>query len=190
MRTSFFDGIDVSLNGIATLAHGRHAISEGRPGGDRASWPADAMKQYSRRSSVRDRADSGGRAEGDTRADGPSAVELACRARQERRAVRTGREGTAVREALAASLEISFQTTVATPEGWRRGGRGRGRRSRTQAAAANASAAAAPPAADGRSRRTRRGPTFTIAIPGQSFAVEAQLFNESPESADCRDCRA
>ena len=69
-------------------------------------------------------------------------------------------------KALAAALEISFQTSVAAEVP---GGRGAPAQTAVEAAFAAA-------------RGGRGGaPTFTIAIPGQSFSVEAQLYNESPE---------
>ena len=72
-------------------------------------------------------------------------------------------------KALAASLEISFQTTVAAEEPGR-GGRGRGAQSSTDAVFLAARA--------GRGG----GPTFTIAIPQQSFGVEARIYDEGPEN--------
>ena len=77
---------------------------------------------------------------------------------------------------MAASLEISFQTTVAAEEPARAGRGGRG---------------AAPASTDtaylsGRGGRGG-GPTFTIAIPDQSFAVEAQIYEEGPETVSVAD---
>ena len=70
-------------------------------------------------------------------------------------------------KALAAALEISFQTSVtaASPQG----GRGAPAQSATDAAYAAA--------LSGRGG----GPTFTMGIPGQAFGVEVQMFNESQE---------
>jgi hypothetical protein len=79
-------------------------------------------------------------------------------------------------KALASSLEISFETNVASeaPRA-EQGGRGRGGRG----GAANAADAAFTAA---RGAFQGRGPTFTIAIPQQSFAVDAAVYNEGPEN--------
>ncbi|HUA57185.1 MAG TPA: PIG-L family deacetylase [Verrucomicrobiae bacterium] len=165
-ETSFFDGIDVSVRGIATLAAG--APSFLKDGLALIAKPAaDALRDYN---VERPSAIAPSLAEGlkQTRAlisqvqsssiaePGKSDVlfELGVKERQ-------------FEKVLAASLEISFQTSVATasPE------RGRGAPGQT------ATDAAFTAALSGRGG----APTFTIAIPEQSFSVEAQVFNESPE---------
>jgi len=169
-ETSFFDGIDVSINGIATLAPGdSQFLKDGLAG--IAKLAADALHNYQvdRPSGI-----APGLAEGlkQTRAliaqvqssslvdPGKSDVifELGVKERQ-------------FEMALAAALEISFQTTVAAENpAAGRGGRG-------QTAAQSATEAAFAAARGGRGG----APTFTIAIPEQSFTVEAALFNQSPE---------
>ncbi len=162
---SFFDGIDISLNGIVDLAKGDTQFL--KDGLARISnFAATALDHYS--------ADkpwliAASLAEGlkadralidqvkSSSLEGKDDVlfELNAKERQ-------------FQEALAAALEISFQTSVAA----RVESRGRGRQSATDAAFSA-----------GRAGFVGRGgaPTFTIAIPGQSFDVEAQVFDESPE---------
>jgi LmbE family N-acetylglucosaminyl deacetylase len=164
-ETSFFDGIDVSLSGIATLATGDTKFLE--DGLSRISQAAaDAMKQYAvdrpagiaplladglkTTRALIDQVQSSRLAE-----PGKSDVLFELRVKQQQ-----------FEKALAASLEISFQTTVAAEEP----ARGRGAQSSTDAAFLS-----------GRGGRGG-GPTFTIAIPDQSFAVEAQLYDEGPEN--------
>jgi LmbE family N-acetylglucosaminyl deacetylase len=167
-ENSFFDGIDVSINGIATLATGdTKFLKDGLAGISRLA--ADAMKQYAvdRPSAIApvlaeglkatrtliDQVWLSGLAE-----PGKSDVVFELRVKEEQFA-----------KALAASLEISFQAMVVAEEPGR-GGRGRGAQSSTDAAFLAARA--------GRGG----GPTFTIAIPQQSFGIEAQIFNEGPEN--------
>jgi LmbE family N-acetylglucosaminyl deacetylase len=164
-ENSFFDGIDVSLNGIADLAVGdTKFLKDGLA--QISKFSAEAMKQYS--------------------ADRPAAIAPALaeglksiRALVEQVKSHSGMEDVlfelGVKEqqfekALAAALGVSFQTSVATE---RAEAPGRGRGQSSTEAAFNA----------GRAGFAGRGggPTFTIAIPGQSFSVEAQVFNQSPE---------
>src|ERR1035437_3777551 len=168
-ETSFFDGIDVSINGIATLATGdTKFLKDGLSGISRLA--SDAMKQYAvdRPSAIAPLLAEGLKA---TRAlvenvrssalaePGKSDVLFELRVKEQQ-----------FEKTLAASLEISFQTTVAAEEPGR-GGRGRG-------AAPSSTDAAFLAARAGRGG----GTTFTIAIPRQSFAIEAQIFNEGPVS--------
>ncbi|HTB10307.1 MAG TPA: PIG-L family deacetylase [Bryobacteraceae bacterium] len=168
-ETSFFDGIDVSVGGIATLANGDTKFL--KDGLARISrFASDAMKQYAmdRPSSIAPVLADGLKAtrelidqvqSSELAEPGKSDVLFELRVK-ERQFVKT----------LAASLEISLQTTVAAAEPVRTG-RGTG--------AAQSSTDAAFLA--GRGGRGG-GPTFTIAIPQQSFTVEAQLYNEGPEN--------
>ena len=166
-ESSFFDGIDVSLNGIAALAPGAPGfLKDGLA--EISKCAAEALKQYSvdRPSTI-----------APALADGLKAT----RALMEQSKSHPGMDDVlyelGIKEqqfenALAASLEVSFQTTVAAPRA-EASGRGRGRGQSSTEAAFNA----------GRAGFAGRGggPTFTIAIPGQSFNVEAQVFNQSPE---------
>jgi len=184
-ETSFFDGIDVTLGGIASLAKGDTQFL--RDGLNQVSrLAADALKQYAadRPAAIAPILADGLKA---TRAlseqvrnsqlaePGKSDVEFELHLKEQQ-----------FEKALAASLEISFLTTVASEEG---GGRGRGGRGRGSAAtevtppAGTPGASVAPPT-PGRGPFGGRGngPTFTITIPGQSFAVEAQIYNQSPEN--------
>jgi len=167
-ENSFFDGIDVSLNGIADLYPGdAKFLKDGLA--NLAGIAADALKVYapdrpwaiapalaSGLKITRDLTDQvktrGGANAGDV------LYELGIKQDQ-------------FEKALAASLEVSFETTVAAPRAAPEPGRGRGQSSTE--AAFNA----------GRAGFAGRGggPTFTMAIPGQSFNVEAQVFNQSPE---------
>jgi len=166
-ETSLFDGIDVSVQGIATLAAGAPAfLKDGLA--VIAKPAADALRDYK---VERPSAIAPSLAEGlkQTRAlvsqvqsssiaePGKSDVlfELGVKERQ-------------FEKALAASLEISFQASVAaaSPE------RGPGALGQT------ATDAAFTAALSGRGG----APTFTVAIPEQSFSVNAQVFNESPDS--------
>ena len=165
-ETSFFDGIDISISGIATLAAGApNFLNDGLAA--IAKTAADALRDY--------------------RVDRPSAIaaELAEGLKQTRgliaqvQSVSIAEPGKSdvlfelsVKEqqfekALAAALEISFQASVAaaTPAA------GRGGPAPTATEAIFAAAMAGRGGA----------PTFTIAIPEQSFNVEAQMFNESLE---------
>ena len=186
-ETSFFDGMDVTLGGIASLATGdTQFLKDGLSQISRLA--ADALKQYiaDRPAAIAPLLADGLKA---TRAlsdqvrnsqlaePGKSDVQFELRVKEQQ-----------FEKALAAALEISFHTEVASEEG----GRGRGRGGRGPAAADTASPAAtatpgapaATPVPEGRGPFGGRGngPTFTMAIPGQSFAVEAQIYNQSPEN--------
>jgi len=167
-ETSFFDGIDVSFSGIASLATGdTKLLKDGLAG--ISQFAADAMKQYAvdRPSAIAPLLAEGLKA---TRAlienvrssglaePGKGDVIFELRVKEQQ-----------FEKALAASLEISFQTTVVAEEP-AAGGRGRGAQSSTDAAFLS-----------GRGGRGG-GPTFTIAIPQQSFAIEAQIYDEGPEN--------
>lgn len=180
-ENSFFDGIDVTLNGIAALAQGDAAfLKDGLR--KLSTLAADAARQYS--------------------IDRPSAIapqlaEGLRAARQLTEQVRTsqlaepgksdvlyelGVKEAQFQKALIVSLDLSLQTTVATPGrpgGGRQGGRG-GRGGPAQAAAtapAVTGELAPPPPPGGQGRGG--GPTFTIAVPGQTFNVEARLYNQT-----------
>src|SRR5580658_3184197 len=166
-ETSFFDGIDVSVGGIAALATGdTKFLKDGL--GRIAQLAFDAVSHYAvdhpaaiapvladglkATRALIDQVRTSGLAE-----PGKSDVlfELGVKEQQ-------------FEKALVASLEISFQTTVAAEDPGR--GRGRGAPSSTDVAFLA-----------GRGGRGG-GPTFTIAIPEQSFGVEAQIYNEGPEN--------
>ena len=180
-ETSFFDGIDVTLGGIVTLAPGETQFL--RDGLSQISrLAADALKQYSadRPAAIAPILADGLKA---TRAlsdqvrnsqlaePGKSDVQFELRLKEQQ-----------FEKTLAAALEISFQTTVASEEGGRgRGGRG-GRGQSAAPTAPVAGAAPTPPQGRGPFGGRGNGPTFTMAIPGQSFAVDAQIYNQSPES--------
>jgi len=167
-ETSFFDGIDVSVGGISTLATGDTQFL--KDGLARISQlAADAIQYAADRPAVIapvladglkatreliDRVQASGLAE-----PGKSDVLFELRVKERQ-----------FEKTLVAALEISFQTTVAAEDPGR-GGRGRGApQSSTDAAFLS-----------GRGGRGG-GPTFTIAIPEQSFGVEAQLYVEGPEN--------
>jgi LmbE family N-acetylglucosaminyl deacetylase len=165
-ETSFFDGIDVSIAGIATLVPGdQKFLKDGLAA--IAKPAADALREY--------------------RVDHPSAIApILAEGLKQTRALISQVQSSSLADpgksdvlfeliakeqqfekALAAALEISFQTSVSAESP--AGGRGAPAQTSTEAAFAAA-------------RGGRGGmPTFTIAIPGQSFAVEAQLYNESPD---------
>jgi len=165
-ETSFFDGIDVSIRGIATLAAGDPKFLQDGLAAI-AKPAADALRDY--------------------RVDRPSAIApLLAEGLKQTRALMSQVQSSSVAEpgksdvlfelgvkqqqfekALAAALEISFQSAVAAENP----GGGRGAPTQTATDAAFAAARGGRGAA----------PTFTIAIPKQSFSVEAQLFNQSPE---------
>ena len=183
-ETSFFDGIDVTLGGIATLATGdTQFLKDGLNQISRLA--ADAMKQYSvdKPSAVAPVIAEGLKA---TRAlmdqvrssslaePGKSDVLFELRVKEQQ-----------FEKTLAAALEITFHSMVASENAG--GGRGgRGGRGPGGAPAAPAQAGTAPqtppPPFAGPGGRGGFGPTFTIAIPGQSFGVEALVFNQSPEN--------
>ncbi|HUI55634.1 MAG TPA: PIG-L family deacetylase [Bryobacteraceae bacterium] len=166
-ETSFFDSIDVSLAGIATLAAGdAKFLKDGLA--SIATSAAEALGQYrpDRPAGIapllavglKQTRDLIAQVESSSLADpGKSDVLFELRIKEQQFV-----------KALAAALEVSFQTTVAAEEpASRRGG-----------APLSATEAAMAAAARGRGG----APTFTIAIPGQSFIVEAQLFNPSFET--------
>jgi LmbE family N-acetylglucosaminyl deacetylase len=169
---SFFDGIDVSLAGIADLAKGdTKFLKDGLA--EISKFAAEAMKQYSvdRPSAI-----------APALADGLKATRVLIGQTKSRGGMDDVLFELNVKEqqfekALAASLAVSFETTVAAERAEAPGrGRGRGRGQSSTEAAFNA----------GRAGFAGRGggPTFTIAIPGQTFSVEAQVFNQSPEKLD------
>ena len=172
-ENSFFDGIDISLNGIAALATGDTGfLKTGLAGISKIA--ADAMRQYQpeKPSSIAALLAQGLKATRDLREQvqtsalaepGKSDVQFELAVKEQQ-----------FEKALAASLEISFESIVA-PEN-PGGGRGRG-----AAPGANTTEAAF---AAGRGALAGRGggPTFTIAIPEQSFNVEMQIYNQSPEA--------
>jgi len=166
-ETSFFDGIDVSLNGIAALAAGdAKFLKDGLAAIARCA--ADALRQYQvdRPAGIAPLLAEGLKA---TRAS-IAQVQSSSLAEPGKSDVlfELGVKEQQFERALAAALEISFQTTVVAEATG--GGRGAPALSATEAAMAAAA-------------RGRGGaPTFTIAIPEQSFFVEAQLFNQSPET--------
>ena len=161
---SFFDGVDVSLEGIAGLARGdTKFLKDGLSG--MAGIAADAMKQYSPEKPA---------AIAPLLAEGLKSTRGLMQQVRASGLVEPGKSDVlfelGVKEqqferALTASLEVSLQTTVAEERREGRGGRGR--------------AADAPPPPPGGGRGG--GPTFTIAIPGQSFQVEGTIFNENAQ---------
>ncbi len=168
-ETSFYDGIDVSLGGIAGLVQGNAQgdtkfLKDGLAALTRIA--GDAMKQYSVEKPAgiapllaeglkSTRALIGQVSASGLAEPGKSDVlfELQVKVQQF--------EG-----ALTASLALSLQTGVAAERAEGRGGRGR--------------ASDAPPPQPGAGRGG--GPTFTVAIPGQSFNVEGTIFNENAEA--------
>ncbi len=164
-ENSFFDGIDTSVGGIATLTAGdTKFLKDGLAEISRLA--ADAMHNYAvdRPSSIApvladglkatrtliDNVSSSSLAE-----PGKSNVLFELRVKEQQ-----------FQKTLAAALEVSFQTTVAAEEPARAGG------------GASTTDAAFLAGRGGRGG----GPTFTIAIPQQSFAVQAQIYDEGPES--------
>ncbi len=150
-ESSFYDGIDISLAGIASLATGDttflkagleqiskladDACDRYRPGSPAAIAPtlADALKATR---SLVERVESSGMAEP---GKGDVAFELHVKEEQ-------------LTKALTLALGLSLDTSVAPErEPERRFGGG-------------------------------QSPTFTLAIPGQSFSVDAQLINGGPEN--------
>lgn len=164
-ETSFFDGIDTSLGGIATLAQGdTQFLKEGLA--VMARDAADALQQY-----TPDRP----AAIAPVLADGLKATRVLLEQVRTSQLADPGKSDVAfelqVKErqfqrALAASLAVSLEATVAAE--------------RPRAAAAKKEAgpqlAPPPPPPNG---GNRAGPTFTIAIPGQSFRVDGRIFNEN-----------
>jgi LmbE family N-acetylglucosaminyl deacetylase len=172
-ETSFFDGIDVSLAGIATLV----------PQGDTkflkdglaeiAREAGDALKQYSSERPA---------AIAPLLADGLKSTRILVDQVRTSNLADPGKSDVLfelnVKEqqferALIAALEVTLQTSVGPdrPQGAGRGGRG------AQPAAASSNSTPPPPPQGGGGNAG--GPSFTIAIPGQSFAVEGRIFNEN-----------
>jgi LmbE family N-acetylglucosaminyl deacetylase len=165
---SFFDGVDVSLAGIASLAKGdTGSLKSGLTG---LTEIADkAAKDYSAGHPV---------AIASTLADGLKSTRALMDQVRGSQLAEPGKSDVlfelGVKEkqfqaALTASLGIALQTTVAAERPAGGGGRG--------GAAPGGPGAGVP----GRGPRGG-GPTFTIAIPGQAFSVEAGLFNQSSEA--------
>ncbi len=155
-ETSFFDGIDVSLAGIATLATGDTKFL--KDGLDQISRLADeAISQYA---VDRPAAIAPVLAEG---LKATRALFLQVRASKLANPGNSDvvfelvQKGQQFQTALALALGLDFQATVA-PE-------------------------RAPAGPQGPGQPVPRE-TFTIAIPGQSFNVEAKVFNPSPESIE------
>ncbi|HWE50778.1 MAG TPA: PIG-L family deacetylase [Bryobacteraceae bacterium] len=158
---TFFDGIDVSLSGIATLATGDTQFL--KTGLAAISARADeAFTQYSIEKPG---------AIAPLLADGLKATrDLSTQVRSSRLAepgrsdvlFELGLKEKQFQQALAASLELSFQTAVSSqvkmPEPGGGGGRGRG------------------------GAGMMRNAAFTMAIPGQAFAVETTSANLGTES--------
>jgi LmbE family N-acetylglucosaminyl deacetylase len=149
-ESSFYDGIDISLAGIASLATGDTAFLKTgleqiskladdacdryKPGSPALIAPAlaDALKATQ---SLRQRVESSGLAE-----PGKSDVAFELAAKEDQ-----------LTKALTLALSLSLDVSIAAErEGNGRFGGG-------------------------------QGPTFTMAIPGQSFAVDARLLNAGPE---------
>jgi LmbE family N-acetylglucosaminyl deacetylase len=166
-ENSFFDGIDTSLVGIADLAPGQNQfLKDGLTAISRLA--ADAARQYSIEKPT---------AIAPILADGLKAtrnliaeVNSSSLAEPSKSDVlfELGVKEDQFQKALATSLDLALETTVAAE---RPAGAGRG--------TAPAITAPAPPPFPGQGRG---GPTFTIAIPGQSFAVETRIYNETPEA--------
>jgi LmbE family N-acetylglucosaminyl deacetylase len=170
-ETSFFDGIDVSLGGIASLITQGDTkfLKDGLSGIARDA--ADALKQYTpdRPAAIAPLLADGlkstrvlmDQVRASKLADpGKSDVLFELAAKEEQ-----------FQRALSASLEVSLQTMVTAQRLAQTPGRG-----------ARATAAAdAPPAPPG-GGQGRGGPTFTVAIPGQSFNVEGSIFNENADA--------
>ena len=169
-ETSFFDGIDVSLGGIAALAQGdTKFLKDGLSGIARDA--ADAFKQY-----APDRP----AAIAPLLADGLRSTRALIEQVRASKLAEPGRSDILfeldVKEqqfqrALSAALEVSLQTSVAAVRPAQTPGRG--------ARATTAADTPPPPPGGGQGRG---GPTFTIAIPGQSFNVEGTIFNENSEA--------
>jgi LmbE family N-acetylglucosaminyl deacetylase len=177
-EASFFDGVDVSLAGIATLAQGdTQFLKDGLAGIARDA--SDAMRQYT--------------------PDHPAAIAPSLAAGlKATRALVAQTEGSGLAEpgksdvvfelgvkerqferALAAALEVTLQTSVGTGGGGR-GGRGGGGRGAAPAGTAEAAQPTAQPPAP-QNGGAPPAAVFTIAIPGQGLNVEGRIFNENAE---------
>jgi LmbE family N-acetylglucosaminyl deacetylase len=171
-ENSFFDGIDVSLGGIAGLAQGDTKFLKDELAGI-TRVAADALKQYSAEQPA---------AIAPLLADGLKSTRTLIDQVRAGGIAQPGRDDVlfelGVKEqqferALAKSLEVSLQTGVAAERAEGRGEARGGRGGRGQAPDA-------PPPQPGAGRGG--GPTFTMAIPGQSFTVEGTIFNENAEA--------
>ena len=179
-ENGFFDGIDVSLNGIAALASGDSGfLRTGLAAISKSA--ADAMKQYQveRPSAI-----------APVLAEGLKSTRALIAQVQSSSLAEPGKgdvlfelnvKEQQFQKALGASLEISFESVVANPE-TAGGGRGRGRAPSTGPTGSQSSADAAFAAARAGFGGRGGGPTFTIASPEQSFDVETQIYNQSPEA--------
>ena len=163
-ETSFFDGIDISLGGIATLAQGdTQFLKDGLAVIARDA--ADALRQY-----TPDRP----AAIAPALADGLKSTRALLEQVRMSKLAEPGKTDVAfelqVKErqfqrALAAALDVSLEASVVAV--------------RPRAAAVKTETGpqlAPPPPPNG---GNRAGPTFTMAIPGQSFNVEGRIFNEN-----------
>jgi len=174
-ETSFFDGIDVSLGGIAALVDSpinqgdTKFLKDGLSGIARDA--SDALRQYTpdRPAAIAPLLADGLKS---TRVlmDQVRASKLADPGKSDV-LFELGAKEEQFQRALAAALEVSLQTTVAAERPAQTSGRG--------ARAAAAADAPPPPPGGGQGRG---GPTFTIAIPGQSFNVEGSIFNENSDA--------
>jgi LmbE family N-acetylglucosaminyl deacetylase len=173
---SFFDGVDTSLGGIATLAKGDTGfLKSGLAGISERAGKASASYSANKPFAI-----------APVLADGLKATRVLMEQVRSSQLPEPGKSDVlfelGVKEkqfqsALTASLGIVFQSSVAAERP--AGGGGRGGAGAPAPAAGGASTV--PAGVPGRGPRGG-GPTFTIAIPGQSFVVDAGLFNQSPES--------
>jgi LmbE family N-acetylglucosaminyl deacetylase len=169
---SFFDGVDTSLAGIATLAKGDTGfLKTGLAGVAEIAGKASGTFAANKPSAIAPLLAEGLKA---TRAliDQVRSSPLAEPGKSDV-LFELGVKEKQFQNALTASLGIAFQTSVAAerPAGGGRGGAARGN------AGGAPGAPATPAGVPGRGPRGG-GPTFTIAIPGQAFTVEAGLFNQ------------
>jgi len=169
-ENSFFDGVDTSLGGIAGLAQGdTKFLKDGLT--DISKIVAAAQRQYSIDEPT---------AIAPLLADGLKATRMLIGQVKSSSLAAPGKDDVLFelsakedqfQKALATSLDLSLETTVAAAD---RPAGGRG-----AATTATGSAPAPPPIPGGPGRG---GPTFTIAIPGQSFAVETRIYNQTPDA--------
>ena len=175
-ETSFFDGIDTTVGGIASLAVGDTAFL--KAGLEHiANFAAEALRQYSveRPGTVAPVLVDGLK----TTRELINQVRASSLAQPGKDDVlfELGVKEQEFQKALGVALDISLQTNVAAhtePNAAQgRGGSGRG------ASGGEAPGRGGP----GRGRPGRGGPgtSFTIAIPEQTFAVEARMYNQTPE---------
>jgi LmbE family N-acetylglucosaminyl deacetylase len=168
-ESSFFDGVDISLGGIATLAQGdTQFVKDGLA--PIARDAADALRQY-----TPDRP----AAIAPLLAEGLKATRMLLDRVRASSLAEPGKSDVAFelevkerqfQKALTAALEVSLQTSVGAGAGGRGGrGGGRGAANTAETAPAPQPQAAPAPAA------------FTMAIPGQNFNVEGRIFNVNGE---------